>query len=101
MKSVLIVFFVTLSSLSAFGQDTDKMDGTYEGYIDGAYVFTDSDGYKAEFTSVTNDVSTKYDLTSQKYVGMQFMITFTVDTEIDEEDEEIQVSTIVELVMPE
>ncbi|WP_339839300.1 hypothetical protein [uncultured Maribacter sp.] len=102
MKSILIVLFVAISSLTTtYGQDTDKMSGTYEGYIDGMYVFTDKDGYKAEFTNVTNDVSAKYDLTSQKFVSMQFIITFTVDTELDEEDEDIQVSTIIDLVMPE
>ena len=46
MKSILIVLFVAISSLTTtYGQDTDKMSGTYEGYIDGMYVFTDKDGY--------------------------------------------------------
>jgi len=102
MKSLLVVLFVALTSFgSVYSQDVEKMDGTFEGYEDGMYIFTDNDGYKAEFTHVTNDVSQKYNLTDQTLVGKQFIITFTVDTEMDEDDEEIQVSTITGLIMPE
>ncbi|TLP75469.1 hypothetical protein [Maribacter sp. ACAM166] len=102
MKSILVVLFVTFTSFgSVYSQDVEKMDGTYVGYEDGVYVFTDNDGYKAEFTNITNDVSQEYNLTDTKYIGKQFIISFTVDTEMDEDDEDIQVSTIVGLVMPE
>ena len=101
MKSILIVLFVAVSSLTTFGQDTSTMNGTYEGYINGAYVFSDGEGSTAEFTNITDDVENAYDLNSQKFVGKQFMITFVVDSELDEDDEEIQVSTIVKLLMPE
>ncbi|WP_291963684.1 hypothetical protein [Maribacter sp.] len=100
MKSLLIVLFVAVSSLTTFGQETSTMNGTYEGYIDGVYVFTDGEGYSTEFTNVVDEVTSKYDLKSQKLVGKQFSITFTVDSELDEDDEEIQVSTITGLLMP-
>lgn len=101
MKSIIIVLFATFSSFtSVYSQDVEKMNGTFLGYEDGMYTFTGSDGYKAEFTNTTNEVSQKYDLTDKQYIGKQFMISFTVDTEIDEDDEEIQVSTIVMLIMP-
>ena len=101
MKSLLIVLFVAVSSLTTFSQETSTMNGTYEGYIDGVYVFTDGEGYSTEFTNVVDEVTSKYDLKSQKLVGKQFSITFTVDSELDEDDEEIQVSTIAGLLMPE
>ncbi|MGB2758902.1 MULTISPECIES: hypothetical protein [Maribacter] len=101
MKSLLIVLFVAVSSFTTFGQDTGTMNATYEGYSNGVYSFTDDEGEIVEFNNVTNEVSSKYDLTSQKFVGRQFSITFTVDSELDEDDEEIQVSTIVDLLMPE
>ncbi|WP_396632035.1 hypothetical protein [Maribacter sp. R86514] len=100
MKSLLIVLFVAVSSLTTFGQETSTMNGTYEGYIDGAYVFSDGEGYKTEFNNVTSEVIAEYDLNGQKFVGRQFSITFTVDSEMDEDDEEIQVSTITGLLMP-
>lgn len=101
MKSILVVLFVALSSFaSVYGQDVEKLDGTFLGYEDGVYAFTDNDGYRAEFTNITGEASQQYNLTDQKYVGKQFIITFTVDTELDEDDEEIQVSTIVSLMMP-
>ncbi|WP_282049349.1 hypothetical protein [Maribacter aquivivus] len=100
MKSLLIVLFVAVSSLTSYGQDTSTMNATYVGYVDGAYVFSDSEGYNAEFTNITDNVANEFDLNSQKFVGKQFTITFIVDTELDEDDEEIQVSTIVELLMP-
>jgi hypothetical protein len=101
MKSILVVLFVALSSFGNLNvQETDKMNATFAGYEDGMYVFTDSDGYQSEFNYVSQDVSQQFDLTDKQYVGKQFTITYTVDTEIDEEDEEIQVSTIVGLMMP-
>ena len=100
MKSLLIVLFVAVSSLTTFGQETSTMNGTYEGYIDGVYVFSDGEGYTTEFSNITDDVANEFDLNSEKLVGKQFMITFTVDSEMDEDDEEIQVSTIVKLLMP-
>lgn len=100
MKSLLIVLFVAVSSLTTFGQETSTMIGTYEGYIDGVYVFSDGEGYTTEFSNITDDVANEFDLNSEKFVGNQFMITFTVDSEMDEDDEEIQVSTIVKLLMP-
>jgi hypothetical protein len=101
MKSILIVLFVAVSSLTTFGQDTSTMNGTYEGYINGAYVFTDGEGDSVEFNNAVSAVTSKYDLNSQKFIGKQFSITFTIDSELDEDDEEIQVSTIVNLLMPE
>lgn len=100
MKSILIVLFVAISSLTTFGQDTSTMNATYEGYINGAYVFTDSEGDSVEFNNAVSAVTSMYDLNSQKFIGKQFSITFTIDSELDEDDEEIQVSTIVELLMP-
>ncbi|MDO6470273.1 hypothetical protein [Maribacter sp. 1_MG-2023] len=100
MKSLLIVLFVAVSSLTSYGQDTSTINGTYEGYIDGVYAFSDGEGYTTEFTNITDDVANEFDLTSEKFVGKQFIITFTVDSELDEDDEEIQVSTIVKLLMP-
>lgn len=101
MKSIVAVLFLTLTSLtSVYSQDAEKMDATYVGYEDGVYVFTDNDGYRAEFSTISDEASKRYDLTDPMYVGKQFILTFTVDTELDEDDEEVQVSTIVTLMMP-
>ncbi|TVZ16991.1 hypothetical protein [Maribacter sp. MAR_2009_72] len=101
MKSLLTVLFLTLTSLtSAYSQDAEKMDATFVGYEDDMYVFTDNEGYRVEFNNISKEASQKYDLTDPMYVGKQFILTFTVDTEMDEDDEEIQVSTIVTLMMP-
>lgn len=101
MKTILIVVFVALTSFgSVYGQDVEKMDGTYVGFEDGMYIFTDGEGYKSEFTNMTDEVRKEYDLTGDTYIGKQFVISYTIDTEMDEDDEEIQVSTIIGLVMP-
>ncbi|WP_405410282.1 hypothetical protein [Maribacter sp. Asnod1-A12] len=101
MKSLLIVLFVTISSWTAYGQETGTMNGTYEGYSNGVYIFSDDDGESVEFNNVSYEASKRYDLTSQKFVGRQFAITFTVDSELDEDDEEIQTTTITGILMPE
>jgi hypothetical protein len=101
MKSILVVLFVALSSFGSTDiQETEKMNATYAGYEDGMYVFTDGDGYKSEFKYVSQEVMQQFDLSDEQYIGKQFTITFTVDSEIDEDDEEIMVSTIVGLMMP-
>lgn len=101
MKSILVVLFVALTSLSSvYCQDEEKMNGTFVGFEDDVYVFTDKDGYNAEFANIIDEVSQKYNLTDKTYIGKQFIITFIVETEMDEYDEEIQVSTIIGLTMP-
>jgi hypothetical protein len=102
MKSLLVVLFVALTSFSSvYCQDAEKMNGTFAGYENGLYIFTDKDGYDTEFSNITDEVSQKYNLTDKTYIGNQFIITFIVETEMDENDEKIQVSTIIGLIMPE
>ena len=98
MKSLLIVLFVAVSSLTTFGQETSTMNGTYEGYIDGVYVFSDGEGYTTEFSNITDDVANEFDLNSEKLVGKQFMITFTVDSEMDEDDPDFVKADKVEIL---
>ncbi|WP_419214009.1 hypothetical protein ACNR9Q_07605 [Maribacter sp. X9] len=101
MKLIFTVLFVTLTAIgNLLVQETEKTNGTYVGHEDGIYVFMDGDGYKSEFSHVTEEVMKQFDLNSQDYIGKQFIITFTVDTELDENEEEIEVSTIVGLLMP-
>lgn len=96
-----MVLFLSIASLSSeYSQDTEKMDGTYVGYVNDMYVFTDNVGYKIEFSKISKEAIEKYDLTKPMYVGKQFILTYTVDSEMDEDEENKQVNTIVALMMP-
>jgi hypothetical protein len=101
MKSILIVLFAAITSISNVNlQEAEKIYGTFVGYEDGVYVFKDSDGNTTEFNYLSDEARSKYDLIDDSFVNKQFIIRFTVDTELDEQEEEIQVSTIVDLLMP-
>ena len=62
--------------------------------------FTDGEGVKSEFDHVTEEVMKQFDLNGQNYIGKQFILASTVNTELEENEEEIQVNTIVGLIMP-
>ena len=101
MKSILIVLFVAITSITNVNlQEIEKMNGTFVGYEDGIYIFKDGDGNTAEFNYLSDEARSKYDLMDDSFVNKQFIIRFTVDTELDEQEEEIQVATIVDLLMP-
>ena len=101
MKSILIVLFVAITSITNVNlQETEKMNGTFVGYEDGIYIFTDDNGNKTEFNYLSEQARSKYDLIDESFINKQFIINFTVNTEMDEQEEEMQVSTIVDLLMP-
>ena len=101
MKSILIVLFTAITSIANINlQETEKMNGIFVGYEDGVYVFKDGDGNTTEFNYLSEEARSKYDLIDDSFVNKQFIIKFSIATELDEQEEEIQVATIVDLLMP-
>ena len=62
---------------------------------------TDKDGYTMEFAQTEKDVLAQFDLLGEAYKGKVFMITYTTDTEEDEEGDEISINIIVGMKLAE
>lgn len=102
MKTLFISLMLVVSSLTTVpSQETEKMTATFDGYEDGTYYFTDSDGYSTEFNQLSNEARKLYDLSTEEFVGSTFVITYTSETEVDDLDEEIIVTTIIDLKLVE
>ncbi len=98
MKTLFISLLLVVTSLSkTLPQETETMTATFDGYEEGTYYFTDSDGYSNEFSHLSNAAKKVYDLTTDNFVGSIFQITYTSEIEIDDSDEEININTIVAL----
>jgi hypothetical protein len=96
MKTLLVsIFLVVASFTNLIGQETETMTGTFNGYEDGVFNFTDTDGYSMEFNHISNEAKAMIDLTQDQYIGKLFQVTFTSETEVDDEDEEMTSNTIV------
>ncbi|MFD0796775.1 hypothetical protein ACFQZJ_04835 [Maribacter chungangensis] len=98
MKTLFISLLLVVSSLSnKLSQETETITATYDAYEDGIFYFTDTDGYTNEFSHFSKDAKKMYDLTSDEFIGSDFQITYTSETEMDDLDEEITVNTIIAL----
>ncbi len=95
MKILLVSIFLMVSSISnLIGQETESFSGTFNGYENSVFIFTDTDGYDMEFQHMTDEAMAMIDLTDDEYIGKLFQVTFTSETEIDDQDEEITINTI-------
>lgn len=92
--AILIICFLCLNQGI---QQTEKTTATFDGYEEGAYYFFDNEGYIFEFFEIESKVLKKYDLKSGKYDGKTFEISIINQIELNEDDEEYTVSTIVDL----
>jgi len=103
MKTLGILLFVWITSIGSIekDQETVTIQATFDGYTEGIYSFTENDELLYEFQKIEDAASTKYDLTEDQYIGKTFNVTYTIETEIDNDDEEYQVYSIVDLKLVE
>ncbi|RDY61124.1 hypothetical protein [Flagellimonas nanhaiensis] len=98
MKTVFIIFMVLGITVSEpIQQEEFIVEATYIGIEEGAYTFVDDDGLEYEFSDIDIKASKKYDLDSNKFLGRKFQVTYWMETEIGENDEEYDVYIIVSL----
>lgn len=95
MKTLLIAFSLVCSALTL--QDVEKTTATYDGFDDGTFFFIDGEGYTLEFEQIDEKLLKKYDLRSEEFNGRNFEVSYTTETDMDDEDEELSVSKIVGL----
>jgi len=100
MKSLLCILFlcaVTVNTLQ-YTQDTETLRATFKEYSEATYYFMDTEGYAQEFQHIKKEVLDLYNLKDvNTYNDKTFTITYTTDTEEDEDGDDIYVSTITAL----
>lgn len=97
----LFVFLIAITSMATTVVAQDTVKATFNEHLDGIYYFTDKDGYAMEFAQTQKDVLAQFDLLGEAYKGKVFIITYTTDTEEDEDGDEISINIIVGLKLVE
>ena len=98
---MLLFACITISGSVEKKQGTATVKATFDGYTEGIYSFSEDDELLYEFQKIEDDASTKYDLTDDQYIGKIFNVTYTIETEVDDDDEEYLVYIIVDLKLVE
>lgn len=91
---ITVLFFGTTDCIE---QETQTINATYDGYEASTYYFVNEQGDTFEFQSVDADVLKKYDLKNGSMEGVNFEVTYTTVTEVDEFDDEYDAYHIVSL----
>ncbi len=103
MKALFITLltFISFVSIEA-NQDKTTITAIFDGYENDVYYFS-ADGEEEfyEFQQINSVASKKYDLKDAKFKGKNFEVTYTTETELDEDDEEYTLFTIVDLKLNE
>lgn len=73
------------------------IEATFISSNDGIYTFVDDDEMAYEFSDIDTKAYKKFNLDSDEFVGKRFKITYDLDTEIDDNDEEYDVYIITNL----
>lgn len=92
----ILLFSLLITNNTIITKNTETLKATYDGYEDGVYYFSDDDD-TYEFKNADPKVLKAYDLSSKKYEGQDFNITYEIEKKIDEDDEEFEVWTISKL----
>ncbi len=94
MKKILLILtvVVTASFTSIDNNEIVEAQVTYSGQSDKAYYFANKDtGKVLEFTFVSKKAISKYDLSTKKLTGKEFMITYEIDNiEIVSKDTQVK-----------
>ncbi|QLG45100.1 hypothetical protein [Costertonia aggregata] len=101
MKTLLVSIFLIVSSNILPVQEVEEMTGSFVGFEADIYYFTDDEGFSNEFHHIADEALKKFDLKDNTMVGKSFVITYTSNAEIDEDDEEMVTNTIIDLKMVE
>lgn len=97
-----IILFFTITCLSIVNQtELYTVKATFDGYEEGTYYFTDEEENNYYFEAIEAEASKKYDLTDDEFIGKKFNVTYKINTEVDEFNEEVDTFVIVKLTLAE
>ncbi|WP_010519634.1 hypothetical protein [Croceivirga radicis] len=88
MKVLTFVLAFVLTASNPFVTQDETVVGTYLGFENDMYVFVDNEENYYEFSSALPAVTDKMDLMAEEVKGKLYQVTYKVETDIDELDEE-------------
>lgn len=98
MKALFITLLALISLVGLeTNQDKITMKATFDGYEDETFYFTDEEESSYEFQKIDPVAIKKYDLNDDKFKGKKFEVTYTIETDLDENDDEYTIYTILDL----
>ena len=100
MKTLFIVFFALTTLINSEKQEDVKViKAMFDKYEDELSYFTDENNVNYEFKEIEDSASEKYDLTGLDFEGDNFVVSYKITTEEDEDGETEVFKIIVDLEM--
>ena len=98
MKTLIIALFTFISFVGLeINQEKITVQATFDEYEDETYYFSDEKEGAFEFQKVDEVASKKFDLKDEKFKGKKFKVTYTTETDLDENDDEFTLFIILDL----
>lgn len=98
MKTLFISLLAIISLVGLeTNQDQITIKATFDEYEDETFYFTYEEETSYEFQEIDPVASNKYDLKDDKFKGKKFEVTYSVKTDLDENDDEYTIYTILDL----
>lgn len=94
MKTIFMALMVTATTMM---YQTEVLEATFLGYEDETYYFEDATEKQHTFSDIEPDALKSFDLRKKEFEGKKFKITYSIETEIDEYDEESDILKIASL----
>lgn len=91
MKTILLTLVTVVTLLTT---QQEVLEATFISYEDDTFYFEDSTEKQHTFSAITPEALQSHDITKKEFEGKKFKITFFIDSETDEDDEEYDVPTI-------
>jgi len=94
--------FISLLAIISFvgletNQDEITIKATFDGYEEETFYFTEEEESSYEFQKIDPVASNKYNLQDDKFKGKKFEVTYMTETDLDENDDEYTIYTILDL----
>ncbi|MEZ4808965.1 MAG: hypothetical protein R2819_01280 [Allomuricauda sp.] len=100
MKAIFFMFLSLMTFSKGLVDQESVVYATYDGYDSGVYSFIDDNGEMYDFSAIEETASQKYDLDSDEFIGKMFKVTYKIETDVDENEEEYDIYVIVDLELP-
>lgn len=91
MKTFLLVLITAASMVTS---KPEVLEATFITYEDDTFYFEDTTEKQHTFSAITPEALDSFDLKKKEFEGEKFKITYYIDVDVDEDDEEYDVPTI-------
>jgi hypothetical protein len=100
IKTIAISILFIVNSLAVSINEPITITADYEGVDDGIYYFSEGEDFNTyAFKYIDDEASKKYNLEDRKLIGESFKIVYTSEKFLDDENEEYEELTIMEITL--